>query len=175
MKYQKREKEAAFEIIVSQYEAQLLRYVSRMVYNFDLAEDVVQETFIKLFKKWKEELVPSPQISSWLYRVAHNKAIDMIRKENRRINHQNHKAEFDKIDLEMFNKGDKEISSKALDAAKILNSLTPEEKQLVILKVYEKKSYKEISEITNLSTGNIGFKLHHIMKKMAKKLKGENK
>ncbi len=173
MKNQKKEKEQAFETIVSNYEAQLLRYVSRMVYNFDMAEDVVQETFIKLFKKWKEEFVPSPQISTWLYRVAHNKAIDMIRKENRRLNHQKNKAEYDKIDLEIFYKEDENISDKAIEAAKLLNSLTPEEKQLVILKVYEKKSYKEISEITDLSTGNIGFKLHHIMKKMANKLQGE--
>lgn len=173
MKKKKKEKEQAFEIIVSNYEAQLIRYVSRMVYNFDMAEDVVQETFIKLFKKWKEKFVPSPQISSWLYRVAHNEAIDMVRKENRRINHQKNKAEYDKIDLEIFHQGDNHIPEKAIEAAKILNSLTSEEKQLVILKVYEKKSYKEISEITNLTTGNIGFKLHHIMKKMANKLKGE--
>ena len=172
--HSRREKEKAFETIVSQYEAQLLRYVSRMIFNFDLAEDVVQETFLKLFKNWKDELTPSPQISSWLYRVAHNKAIDMIRKENRRVNHQNNKAEWDKIDLEILHKAKPDLSEIALAAANILNSLSSSEKQLVILKVYEKKTYKEISEITNLTTGNVGFKLHHIMKKIAKRLnKGE--
>lgn len=172
MKSKKIKKEKAFENIVSHYETQLIRYVSRVVFNFDMAEDVVQETFIKLFKSWKKEFEPSPQISSWLYRVAHNQAIDMIRKENRRINHQKNKSEYDKIDLELRQK-DSDISDKALAAAELLNQLDPLERQLVILKVYEKKTYNEISEITGLSSGNVGYKLHHIMKKMANKLRGD--
>ena len=47
----------AFETIVSTYEGALLRYTARVTYDISAAEDVVQETFIRLFKSWKDELV----------------------------------------------------------------------------------------------------------------------
>jgi len=52
-----------------------------------------------------------------------------------------------------------------------LRTLSAREQQLVILKVYEEKTYKEISEITGLSAGNVGYILHHAMKKMSQVLK----
>jgi RNA polymerase sigma-70 factor (ECF subfamily) len=59
----------------------------------------------------------------------------------------------------------------ALRARSALRSLSPREQQLVILKVYEEKSYREISEITGLTSGNVGYILHHAMRKMAQLLK----
>ena len=48
------EKAAAFETIVSKYETGLIRYVARIINNHEIAQDVVQDTFIKLFRKWKD-------------------------------------------------------------------------------------------------------------------------
>ena len=47
------------------------------------AQDVVQNTFIKLFRKWKKGMQPSNRLKSWLYRVTHNEAVDLIRRESR--------------------------------------------------------------------------------------------
>ena len=80
----KRKRIIAFETVVSEYESALLRYVARIVSDACAAQDVVQDTFIKLLKNWKDEIAPSPQLSSWLYRVAHNCAVDYLRKESRR-------------------------------------------------------------------------------------------
>ena len=162
----------AFENIVSCYEKQLIRYAARIVCNPDTAQDIVQNTFIKLFKKWDNALTPSPQLSSWLYRVTHNCAIDYIRKETRRnLLHQKHSEEIDDFTLTAYNTGFKG-NNNAEKATKALQSLSSREQQLVILKIYEEKSYKEISEITGLTTSNIGYILHHAMKKMAVYLKG---
>jgi RNA polymerase sigma-70 factor (ECF subfamily) len=161
----------AFETIVSEYETMLLRYVARIVRCHEAAQDVVQETFIKLFRNWTEELKPCPQVSSWLYRVAHNCAVDFLRKESRRrllhIRHAEERAKFTKP-----NRGKEfEITEAAELAAAALQALSLREQQLVILKVYEEKSYREISDITGLTVGNVGYLLHHAMKRLAVELK----
>ena len=56
-------------------------------------------------------------------------------------------------------------------AAVALQTLSLREQQLVILKVYEEKSYREISDITGLTVSNVGYVLHHAMKKLARELK----
>jgi len=165
------EKRAAFEAIVAEYEAPLLRYALRLVRNYDSAQDIVQDAFIKLFRKWKEPLVPSPQISSWLYRVCHNRAVDYIRRESRRQSLHKRHAEEQPVSVPP-NRGEAfRISEAAARADASMRQLSLREQQLVILKVYEEKSYKEIGEIMGLSVGNVGYILHHAMRKMAKSLK----
>ncbi len=160
-----------FEALVSEYEAPLLRYAARLLSDRDAAQDVVQSAFVRLFNCWKDELKPGPQLSSWLYRVTHNCAVDHIRKESRRHDlHRRHAAE--RPDFTPPNRGDGfGISEKAEQAADALNTLAVRERQLVVLKVYEEKSYKEISEITGLTVSNVGYILHHAMRKLAAALR----
>ncbi len=174
-KKDKEQRVASFEVIVSHYEVRLIRYVARIVNGEDAAQDIVQDSFIRLFKKWKDELVPGPQVSSWLYRVAHNRAVDYIRKQSRQSElHKRHAVE--QPDFIAPNRGDGfRIGDRAVMAAAALENLDERERQLVVLKVYEEKSYREISEITGLTTSNVGYILHHAMKKMAAVLKEENR
>ncbi len=158
---------SAFENIVNEYETPLLRYVTRIVSHHDVAENIVQETFIKLYKKWKDDLTPSPQLSSWLYRVAHNMTVDYMRKESRKQSLHKRHAEEKQTYAPPNRGGFFRISEPAANAAKALKKLSEREQQLVVLKVYEEKSYKEISNITGLTVSNVGYILHHAMKKMA--------
>jgi len=165
------EKLAAFENIVAAYEAPLLRYAARILQNRESAQDVVQETFIKLYRLWKDEFRESPRLSSWLYRVTHNQAVDYMRKESRRrLLHRRQAAE--RLDFVPADRGAAfRLSEAAERASAALRTLDLRERQLVILKVYEEKSYREISEITGLTVGNVGFILHHAMKKLAAQLR----
>ncbi len=161
----------AFDILVSEYESALLRYAARILRDHNAAQDVVQNTFIKLFTAWKEELAPSPKLSSWLYRVTHNCAVDYLRKESRKhFLHMRHAEEIPSF-APANRGGGFRVSEEAELAEKALRSLSLREQQMVILKVYEEKSYREISEITDLTVGNVGYILHHAMKKMAEELK----
>jgi len=167
----RREKLAAFESLVSAYEGPLLRYASTIVHDPDAAQDVVQNTFLRLFRRWKEELKPSPRVSSWLYRVAHNCAVDYLRKESRRRDLHTRQAE-GQPDSFPPDRGEAfRISEGAERAVEALGRLSLREQQLVILKVYDEKSYREISEISGLTVSNVGYILHHAMKKMASMLK----
>ncbi|MCX7590842.1 MAG: RNA polymerase sigma factor [Kiritimatiellae bacterium] len=168
----KKDRLEAFENLVSEYEAPLLRYAARLVRDRNAAEDIVQEAFIRLFRGWSKELKAGQDIANWLYRVTHNCAVDYIRKRSRRhLLHIRHAMEKEVAGLDGgagTTNGD--VSDLAARAAAALGSLSLREQQLVILKVYEGKSYREISEITGLSVSNIGYILHHAMKKLAAEL-----
>ncbi len=165
---------AAFEKIFAEYESKLLRYAEQIVRNADTAQDIVQETFIRLIKSYREEFVSGSLISSWLYRVTHNCAVDHIRKHCKvqmvRIKQSEDDDSADDIVISTppVSDGPSDEAEKAVTA---LRKLTIREQQLVILKVYEEKSYKEISEITGLTVTNIGYILHNAMKKLAIELR----
>lgn len=163
------EKRAAFEAAVAQHEAGLLRYAARVLSDPVAAQDVVQETFLKLFRKWDQVVKPNANLSSWLYRVTHNGAIDCIRRRQRR-QHLHLKQDAERQVLRPRDADpskDCRLHEQVQDA---LACLDLRERQLVLLKVYEGKSYQEMSEITGLSSGNIGYILHHAIKKMANRI-----
>ncbi len=168
MKSDSKNRQDAFEAVVSEYEGPLLRYAARILNNADAAQDVVQVAFLRLFQNWKEDFTPCPKISNWLYRVTHNCAVDFIRKESRRSElHKAHAEENPGTAKFVFGGH----TDKILKALAVLDI---REKQLVLLKVFDEKSYKEISEITGLTVTNVGYILHNSMKKMAAQLKKEN-
>ena len=159
-----------FETVVNAYESQLIVYAARIVGSRAAAEDIVQEAFIKLSQYWRGELTPNPAVSAWLYKAAYNAAIDHVRREKRSKDvYKRHYAERE-ADAEAA-VAEQDAPDGADAAAKVraaLAELNERERSLVVLKVYENKSYNEIAEITGLKSGNVGFILHTAMKKLAK-------
>ncbi len=163
----------ALNTLVATYESALLRHAARLTGNAAAAEDVVQNAFIKLIRRWRDPLDPSPQLAAWLYRVVHNEAVDHIRREARR--HEMHASHARDCATRMAAaaRPPLEPSERAKAAAAALARLSERERLLVTLKVYEDKSYREIAVIAGLSVGNVGYILHHAMKKLARILQGE--
>ena len=171
-KSRRAERLAAFEAVVRHYEAQLLRYAARLLNDPDGAQDVVQDSFIRLLHRWKGEMEPEGRMTNWLYRVVHNCAVDHIRKSARHALLHRRAAE-EHVDSVPPDRGEGfQISDEAARAAAALQSLDLRERQLVVLRIYEEQSYEEISAITGLSVGNVGYILHHAMKKLAQALEG---
>jgi RNA polymerase sigma factor (sigma-70 family) len=156
---------AAFEAVVHHYESRLLRYASTIVNNPDLAQDVVQDAFIKLFRHWRAAFEPGAALSSWLFRTTHNSAVDLIRKYERRhkVEQEHHEVVADTV-VQHPATVDADGTQRVAAA---LRALPVRDRELVVLKIYEEKSYKEISAITGLSVGNVGYILHHAMRKLA--------
>ena len=69
---------------MEQYQTALLRYAARVLNSEDAARDVVQETFIRLNANLEKIKRRGVKVKGWLFRVAHNAAVDHIRKESRR-------------------------------------------------------------------------------------------
>lgn len=165
---------AEFDALINEHESALLRYATRILRDENAAQDVVQNAFLKLFRSLHRGVPEPSRVSGWLYRVTHNCAVDYLRKESRRRQlHIRHSEQSDQAVAADRGEGFR-ISEAAARAAEVLRRLSLREQQLVILKVYEEKSYREISEITGLTVSNVGYILHHAMKKMAAMLREEN-
>ena len=158
------------ETVMAEHESALLRYATRLVNDPNAAQDVVQDVFLKLLRGWTDGAKPARSLTSWLYRVTHNVAVDYIRRESRlKILHREH--------LETSPDVTPSHQSSALERSDALRvalehvrHLEPGEQQVVILRLQEGMSYQQISEITGQSEGNVGFILHHAVKKLSKSL-----
>jgi len=160
------------EVIVSQHETALLQYAARLVNSPATAQDVVQNVFIKLFKNWDGESKPSKSIKSWLFRVTHNEAVDFIRRESRlTLLHKKH-AEEQELARKGRNSGNLEEDRKAA-VLRHLKTLHPREQQVILLRLEQGLSYKDIAAVTGHNESYVGNILHHSVRKLSTVLQQE--
>lgn len=158
--------------IVREFQTPLLRYAAAILRQADLAQDVVQETFVKYLRYRERDGEPIQNLKAWLYRVAHNQALDLLRKGRR--------SEELSEEMERTTPSDTfhspDVSTEMRDAEsaamQTLAILSDRDRQIVLLKVMEEKSYKEIAEVMGVTPTNVGFILHTSLKKMARALEG---
>ncbi|MBI4601028.1 MAG: sigma-70 family RNA polymerase sigma factor, partial [Planctomycetes bacterium] len=131
------------------------------------AEDVVQEAFLRLVEE-APRMGGVENVSAWLFRVARNLAIDSSRKEVR-MERRHRLAAGTEV------APPPPLEAERLEVAGIvqekLHGLPPNQRDVLILKIQEGKSYREISEITGLSTSNVGYLIHHGLKSLASALR----
>lgn len=152
-----------FEAALEAHQTPLLRYAMRLVRDEDAAQDIVQEVFLRLFRSPPRE-GHSRQISTWLYRVAHNLCIDHIRKESRMREQERFIPQPAQGALPSDGLS-REETRRGLEI--LMMRLSANQRTVLILKIEEGKSYREISEITGLSISNVGFQIHYALKKLA--------
>jgi RNA polymerase sigma-70 factor (ECF subfamily) len=141
-----------FSQIILRYQKQIFVYILRLLnFHQEDAEDVLATTFLKVY----QNLASFNQVlkfSSWIYRIAHNEAVNQIKKNVKNYALDIEKVEF-KIDFD-----DKKLLK--IDLEKILNKLNPDDRNLLILYYMEEKSYQEISDILKITVNNVAVKLN---------------
>lgn len=149
----------AFEEIVNRYQEPILRYTLRLLNNNQQdAQDVVSESFFRAFKNLAS-YKPDHKFSSWLYRIAHNQAVSMIKS----------KSNMFFVDIENFfqiispPKQEPIISLQELD--QILDQLKLKDKNLLVLFYLEQKSLREISDILFLTENTVAQQLSRARQK----------
>jgi RNA polymerase sigma factor (sigma-70 family) len=178
--------------LLDRYERPLIRYAQSIVGDLESARDVVQDTFIRYVRavaddNGGEKPMPAAQttpenaspdspggpasldpkdakhVEAWLFTVTRNRALDHVRKHSRII----------AMPLPEDRQSEERSPDEALasrDAAawllKLLDELTPNQREVIRLKFQNDLSYQEISEITGLSVTNVGFLLHVGLKKL---------
>lgn len=157
--------------LFEQLESPLLAYALRFVSEADMAQDLVQEAFLRLHAQFDRVRTPR----SWLYRTVHNLALNQQR-DRRRI-----------VPLKPEPADDPPVAPEATDPQPLpdeqiarwegvglvrlgLQSLDPRSRELLTLKFNEELSYQEISERTGLTVGHVGYLLHHSLKALAAEL-----
>jgi RNA polymerase sigma factor (sigma-70 family) len=159
------------EELFTALEAPLLSYALRLAGEPGLAEDVVQEAFMKLHAQFEQ--VREPQ--RWLYRTVHNLALNQRRHANKIVSldrpaEDGAPASTDTADPMPM--PDEQIARwEGIGLVRLsLEILDERSRELIRLKFNEELSYKEISERTGLKTGHVGYLLHHALKAIADEL-----
>ncbi len=161
----------SIEELFAALESPLLIYALRLLGERSLAEDAVQEAFMKLHVQFAEVREPR----RWLYRTVHNQALNH-RRDNAKIVPMptaDSTAEArtpEGIDPDPF-PDEHLMRSEGIGLVRLsLATLDERSRELVRLKFNENFSYKEISERTGLTSGHVGYILHHALKTIAAEL-----
>jgi RNA polymerase sigma-70 factor (ECF subfamily) len=166
----KKGREAAFREIVRRYERPVFSLVLRMVDDRETAEDLAQDTFIKVLNHI-DRYQPEFKLSSWLFKIAHNVAIDHIRKRKLptvSMFGSPRATTSDEIEASSFDIDDRqetaleELESRELGEAieKAILSLRPEYRSCIMLRHVEGRSYEEIAATLDLPLGTVKTYIH---------------
>jgi RNA polymerase sigma-70 factor (ECF subfamily) len=147
--------ESALSVLIKKHETRLFTYIKMMVKDQTLAEDIYQDTFMKVIYKLKSgHYNEEGKFLPWLTRIAHNLVIDHFRKQKRMpmVNSTEENDVFRTIKLQDNNIEDIIIKEQILKDVKKLIKLLPEEQQeVLILRHYANLSFQEIAEMTGVS------------------------
>ena len=160
-----------FEEMIKEIRPELYRYVTRMIGSVIDSEDVVQEALVKAYYSLST-LAPESNLRGWLFRIAHNKAIDHLRRyDNQPMEHLDEHHLFAEPDQPLE---EKELSAIALS---VFLKLTPKQRSCVILKDVLDYSLAEISELLDATVPEIKAALHRgrtRLREMAKSVAAES-
>ena len=159
--------ESTFLSLFDSEETPLLRYAFSLVGRRAVAEDIVQEVFLQLHTQWDN--VDSPK--AWLFRSVRNRAYNHIRDSKREVLN----GDDDKLQSALTDEDSPEalhLHVEAISALRAsLEELSETDRQLVKLKYFDHLKYRDISTESGQSIGNVGYRLHHILKELAGKLR----
>mgnify|MGYP000397823255 FL=1 len=147
----------AFDLLLSHNQSKLFSYIFFVVHNEDEANDIFQDTFIKIIVKLKNgRYSPTGSFCAWCIRIAHNIIMDRYR--NHRSDHiVEPTADNDLSNLRTENVQDESIESRYVnsqimnDVRKMMNNLPAPQREVVFMRFYQELSFKEIADITNVS------------------------
>jgi RNA polymerase sigma factor (sigma-70 family) len=153
---------AELEALVREHQTALLRYAYRMVRDWELAQDLVQEAFVRYLRSPLEYGEPG-QKAAWLFRVTRNLCIDVSKRESRRDDVQDRArkpTDLTRPDTKMAQ------DERAERLEELLSMLNENQRTVLLLFFQEQHSYKEIAEITGFSMSNVGMLIHRGLKKL---------
>ncbi len=154
----------AYQQLLSDYQRPLYSHIRNIVLNHDDADDVLQNTFVKVFQHLKKFKGDS-KLFSWMYRIATNEALTFITQKAKKQGLTSKALQskiVDNLKADSFFDGN-EIQLKLQKAINLL----PEKQQLVFkMRYFEEIKYEDMSEILGTSVGALKASYHHAVKKI---------
>ena len=150
-------RESGFEELVRRYQRPIAAYVYRMVGDYDAALDLTQEVFIKVYgslSRYRAEF----KFSTWIYRIAHNAAIDHLRRGASRETAIASDEDRPALALEsrrLTPEQESERNERCSEIEIVVQMLTPAYRELIVLRHSNDLSYEEIAEVTGLPLGTV--------------------
>ena len=148
--------EVSINILLDRHRKRIFDYIYMMVKNQDVADDIFQETLIKVVRFVREgRYTENGKFLSWVLRIAHNQVIDYFRQKKQRNNISEGDAGYDLLNHPKFS--DRTVEERLItdqieaDVRKLIDFLPSEQKEVVLMRYYMGLSFKEIAEQTNVS------------------------
>lgn len=161
--------ERAFRTLMSQYKERLYWHIRKIVISHDDADDVLQNTFIKVYKNIGTFKAES-KLYSWMYRIATNESITFMNKRAKDKNLDVSELQYklaENLQADVYFEGD-QIQLQLQKAIAIL----PQKQRLVFnMKYFDDMKYQDIAEVLNTSIGALKASYHHAVKKIESFLK----
>jgi RNA polymerase sigma-70 factor (ECF subfamily) len=165
----------AFDLIVKRYKDQLLNFVFRFVGNQEEAEDIVQDTFLRVYRK-RKAYKRIAKFSTWIYTIAGNLARTELRRRKRRKLFSVTDMGYENRDYEISDEGhspesqvDGIIQEEIIQ--KEINNLSPKFREVIILRDVQELSYEEISKIIKVPIGTVKSRVNRGRLKLQNRLR----
>lgn len=154
----------SLEEVFSDEESPLLRYAFGLLGRRELAEEVVQDAFLKLHQHWQEVEIPR----AWLFRCVRNFSFNLLRKSKRET------LDGTAGERESAREGPDDELGK-MEAVGMIQMLVSEmeerDQSMVRMKYFQDLKYQEIADRLDMSVGNVGYRLHHLLKDLGERLR----
>lgn len=158
--------EYAFKELISTYKERLYWHIRKIVKTHANADDVLQNTFIKVFKNI-DNFNEDSKILSWMYRIAINESLSFLKKESKRLHITIEDVNYllaKNLESDVFFDGDEIQLKLQIAIAKL-----PQKQQLVFnMKYFDAMKYSDISKVLDTSVGALKASYHHAVKKIKK-------
>ena len=167
------------EVLIKRHKNRVYTYIFLIVKNEQLAEDIFQDTFIKVINSLKKgKYQDKGRFVSWVIRIAHNLVIDHFRKEKHLNTISNDSTELDIFNNTKFS--EKTIEQEMIqdqitnDVRKVIEELPVDQKEVIILRHYVGLSFKEIAEQTDVSINTALGRMRYALINMRKVIEEKN-
>jgi RNA polymerase sigma-70 factor (ECF subfamily) len=148
---------------LNEFESPLIGYATTFLHDVERARDVVQDTFIRLYQQDVDKVKGG--LKAWLFTVCRNRALDVIRKERRITGLED--EQLARVPSERRTPSERaDLDERVGQVHEALNRLSENQREVILLKFEQGLSYEEISGVTGLSSGNVGFLLHTGLKRL---------
>jgi len=174
--------EGAFEELVNRYADRLLNFAYRFVFDKQEAEDIVQDTFLRVYIN-RHAYREIAKFSTWIYTITANLAKTSLRKRKyRKVMHLSHMGPNEDKDFEIKDEGEFNLLEKDLRVdedvvQRALDRLPEHFKTILILRDIQELSYEEISKILGIPIGTVKSRINRarlrLQKEISKVLKGK--
>ena len=160
---------------MSDFEIPLTKYAVSILGDLEQARDVVQDTFLKLYKQDPEKV--RKKVKSWLFTVCRNHCYDLIKRNRRTSNLVEDEISYitsnddNPFQVISFLEGREEIDEKIKILYSLIEELPSRQREVMRLKFQANLSYKEIAETIGISSSNVGFVMHSALKKLREDMK----
>ncbi|ODS89827.1 RNA polymerase sigma factor [Chryseobacterium lacus] len=163
MMQEERSQEKGLRVLMDTYQSRLYWHIRRMIVDHDLAQDVLQDTFIKVYQNF-HQFKQESKLYTWLYRIATNEALQQLNKL-KRMNRTDEDPEYHLVNMVADN-----ISAEADEIQvllqKAIQTLPEKQKLVFMMRYYDDLPYEEISNIVDMSVGTLKTNYHYAKQKI---------